>query len=284
MCLSLVLKKQTASETRNSCENANHPKCWVSMAGMLGLFFQNHENLGKTDQKKNRNIIQSAHQMRMSKPTSSPLILKQFPQLSHCSGAEVEPQSRKKPITGTGARLATREPTGHLGGSSCSNSTINMCGQLCEGIGGTYNFPSKKFGARLAYTTPYAMQRSCWMNEKLCHTHLQVLHLGMIKAWFTNHYRTMNIENRQSFLIPEISTFQAQQDITATPSCTKALQNFVELLALQALTWPAEQPRYDGDEAMKSANVVSPNLSTLRLAWHLVEKKNTRFLTENVVV
>jgi len=36
----------------------------------------------------------------------------------------------------------------------------------------------------------------------------------------------------------------------------------VELLALQALTWPAEQPRYDWDEAMKSANVVSPNLST----------------------
>jgi len=84
------------------------------------------------------------------------------------------------------------------------------------------------------------------------------------KSLVTNHSRT--IEKRQSFLILELSTFQAQQDITATPSCTKALQNFVELLALQALTWPAEQPRYDGDEAMKSANVISPNLSTLRLA------------------
>ena len=44
--------KQTASETRNSCENTNHPKCWVSMAGMLGLFFQNHENLGKPTKRK----------------------------------------------------------------------------------------------------------------------------------------------------------------------------------------------------------------------------------------
>lgn len=44
--------KQTASETRNSCENTNHPKCWVSMAGMLGLLFQSHENLGKPTKKK----------------------------------------------------------------------------------------------------------------------------------------------------------------------------------------------------------------------------------------
>lgn len=93
--------------------------------------------------------------------------------------------------------------------------------------------------------------------KKLRHTNSQVLHLGTIKAWLTDHYRT--IENTQSFLVLEISTFQAQQDITATLSCTKALQNFAELLPLQALTWPAEQPRNDGDEAMKSANVGNTN-------------------------
>ncbi len=38
--------EETVWETQNSCENTNHPRCWASMASMLGLFFQNHQSIG----------------------------------------------------------------------------------------------------------------------------------------------------------------------------------------------------------------------------------------------